>query len=498
VYESANKPWLPARKVWNQHAYFVANVNDDLTIPRVQQLHHLVFAQNTPCNQGLDRPYNAFMAQATYRDAMGCPSRPVPNLAVTPTGSGRMIDYTAYTCLADSIQTTFRYTNLARSVIDKTIKISFYQGDPASEPSTAILLGVKTVKLSNMYAGDTVTTTANVKNPGGIVDLYVVLNDNGTTLPLNLAEQTDHLAECDYNDNIAHATTVPNPVSLAAEVIQHNLTCITAPGLPIVPNRGELRAYVPVDGEQEIIDYDFYWFNGTVKPTPDYIGVHYPYLASGVYTVYARHKTLDCISDTVSAQILQSFSQVDARLVLEHELIDFMNPAALRAVVNDADHDGTGDPENNFTYAWYAGTDVLVGEVIGMDHILDGLDSGAYSVLVSDKATGCQDSAYATVRRKQIEEVVLGTEDGTGVVGVSLYPNPGAENFTIRIDNGYVGEVSLQVLSVMGNEVYKTFSGHKGAKTLEVPVETQKLKPGVYLIKVSLGNGTTHKKWTKF
>jgi hypothetical protein len=50
----------------------------------------------------------------------------------------------------------------------------------------------------------------------------------------------------------------------------------------------------------------------------------------------------------------------------------------------------------------------------------------------------------------------------------------------------------------MGNEVYKTFSGHKGAKTLEVPVETQKLKPGVYLIKVSLGNGTTHKKWTKF
>jgi hypothetical protein len=50
----------------------------------------------------------------------------------------------------------------------------------------------------------------------------------------------------------------------------------------------------------------------------------------------------------------------------------------------------------------------------------------------------------------------------------------------------------------MANEVHKTFAGYKGTRTLEVPVESQKLKPGVYLIKVSLGTGTTHKKWTKF
>lgn len=500
VYESANKPWLPARKVWNQHAYFVTNVNDDLTIPRVQQLHHLVFTQNTPCKQGPDRPYNAFMTQAIYRDATGCPSQPVPNLAITPTSSGQMIDYTPYSCLADSIQTTFRYTNRARSVINKTVQISFYQGDPTVEPTGATLLGTKAVKLSDMYAGDTITTTANIKNPGGIVDLYVVLNDNGSTLPLNLSEQSGHLVECDYSDNIAHATITPSPVILTVEVIQNDLTCITVPGLPTPPHSGEVAAYVLQGGLPDIANYEFYWFNGpAVKPVPDYAGPsHYPHLAFGQYTVYAKHRTVHCVTDTTTVFVQQSLSRVDARLVLEHALDDVAIPnGALRAVTNDIDNDGIGDPEDNFTYAWYAGQNVLAGETIGTNAVLNGLDAGAYAVLVTDNTTGCLDSAYATVRRTQIEEIILGTEDGAGVAGVSLYPNPGTESLTIHIDNGYVGDVHLQVQSVMGNEVYKSFSGHKGTKTLDVPVETQRLKPGIYLIKVFLGNKTTHRKWTK-
>jgi uncharacterized repeat protein (TIGR01451 family) len=37
VYESAIDPWQPARAVWNQRACYVVNVNDDLSIPAVQQ-----------------------------------------------------------------------------------------------------------------------------------------------------------------------------------------------------------------------------------------------------------------------------------------------------------------------------------------------------------------------------------------------------------------------------------------------------------------------------
>src|SRR5690606_12968302 len=46
MYESDNEPWVSARKVWNQHAYFNVNVNDDLTIPVIQQDHHVVFSKD--------------------------------------------------------------------------------------------------------------------------------------------------------------------------------------------------------------------------------------------------------------------------------------------------------------------------------------------------------------------------------------------------------------------------------------------------------------------
>lgn len=35
VYGDKDKSWRPARKIWNQHAYYITNVNDDGTIPQV-------------------------------------------------------------------------------------------------------------------------------------------------------------------------------------------------------------------------------------------------------------------------------------------------------------------------------------------------------------------------------------------------------------------------------------------------------------------------------
>jgi hypothetical protein len=33
VYGDLDNSWAPARKVWNQHAYSISNINDDLTVP---------------------------------------------------------------------------------------------------------------------------------------------------------------------------------------------------------------------------------------------------------------------------------------------------------------------------------------------------------------------------------------------------------------------------------------------------------------------------------
>jgi hypothetical protein len=54
-------PWAPGRKVWNQYAYHINNVNDDLTIPTVQK--------NNATD--LNGRYNSFMEQQSLLDTNG-------------------------------------------------------------------------------------------------------------------------------------------------------------------------------------------------------------------------------------------------------------------------------------------------------------------------------------------------------------------------------------------------------------------------------------------
>ena len=37
VYGDANQSWPQGRQVWNQHAYSITNINDDLSVPAPQQ-----------------------------------------------------------------------------------------------------------------------------------------------------------------------------------------------------------------------------------------------------------------------------------------------------------------------------------------------------------------------------------------------------------------------------------------------------------------------------
>ena len=50
VFEDENNSWVNVREVWNQHAYSITNINDDLTVPRQPQpswLAHNTFRLNT-------------------------------------------------------------------------------------------------------------------------------------------------------------------------------------------------------------------------------------------------------------------------------------------------------------------------------------------------------------------------------------------------------------------------------------------------------------------
>jgi len=67
VYQSMNTPWVTARQVWNQHGYFVTNINDDLTVPRQQQ---------SPIDDDLNNAYNGFLVQTTILNANGGSATP--------------------------------------------------------------------------------------------------------------------------------------------------------------------------------------------------------------------------------------------------------------------------------------------------------------------------------------------------------------------------------------------------------------------------------------
>lgn len=63
AFESAGDPWAPARDIWNQSSYHITNINDDLSVPLQQQMHHL------PADGNL----NGFNLQSSAYDSLGNP-----------------------------------------------------------------------------------------------------------------------------------------------------------------------------------------------------------------------------------------------------------------------------------------------------------------------------------------------------------------------------------------------------------------------------------------
>ena len=77
--------WPDARPVWNQYAYNVTNVNEDLTIPTHCFDNATVFTAPDGTRR---RPYNNFLQQATYLDQYGEPYSPTGEVETELWGEG--------------------------------------------------------------------------------------------------------------------------------------------------------------------------------------------------------------------------------------------------------------------------------------------------------------------------------------------------------------------------------------------------------------------------
>lgn len=396
VFKSAAEPWVPARRLWNQHGYFNVNVNDDLTIPRKQQKHHLIWSSGN-CTVGPNRPLNGFLNQSPFLNSQGCPTYAAPDIAYNNTPT-----VVPPTCPDGNFQVSFEIVNRGDISLSGDIPVSFYNGDPTLAGATK--LNTTNITVNNFDVAAVVNVNMTVNGPGSSFTLYIVLNDAGTSLPTPISLPNTSFVECDY-DNIISVPVVPLPVAVTALKVQDNVKCVGS----VTPDNGAVRAFIPGGGGSEnTTDYNFYWSNGAVaKPiaSADHVGATYTGLVEGTYTVYAIHKTANCSSDTTSVVVDRIDNVVTVDIVVESPFDNCQTPnGSLRAIVN-----GGVPLSTNYTYEWYEGPLVFVGTKVSIDAIASGLDPKEYSVAVTDKITGCIGIATASVPDMTVPPVVVAT-----------------------------------------------------------------------------------------
>jgi len=190
--------WAPARGIWNQYAYNPLQINDDLTVPRVQK------------NQATygNGKYNNFMQQESLLDSNGYYKRPAASL----TGKIQCINYDPITKLYTVTFDLFNRKD-ASAVADSNLAISFFNGDPTN---AGTLIG-HYYTLRSIYPGDSLLNLEFKFSAGNLSDLFMVINSVRNT-PGTFGDQDFLQAECDYTDNISRTIDLPKIDSIHAMI----------------------------------------------------------------------------------------------------------------------------------------------------------------------------------------------------------------------------------------------------------------------------------------
>ncbi|HEX8433879.1 HYR domain-containing protein [Archangium sp.] len=204
VYHDKKEGWANTRRLWNQHAYSVTNVNDDGTIPSHPLTNWRIPALNT------------FRSNTAGYLGTG----PSPYLAADLVASDVSTSCDGY----GSLVLSARVRNQGEAPVAAGVKVAFYKGNPASGGS---LLGVATVTDALPAGGSFIATVSVSTSFTGTADIFAVVDDDGTG--------TGVTTECREDNNSASATgslscvvTPANqpPVALCRDVtVNANASC---------------------------------------------------------------------------------------------------------------------------------------------------------------------------------------------------------------------------------------------------------------------------------
>jgi len=166
VFGDANDTWVNTRKIWNQHAYCITNINDDATIPQYAANNWETF-NNFRQNEMLN-PFGCIDLSASYLR------------------SGR-------SSLPAAIDLIGRVGNGGALHIPPGVDVAFYDGDPEAG---GVLLGV-TQTTTRIYPGEYEDVTVTWNNPViDLHDIYLRVDDDGAGF--------GWISETSETNNIAH------------------------------------------------------------------------------------------------------------------------------------------------------------------------------------------------------------------------------------------------------------------------------------------------------
>ncbi len=238
VYESDGESWMPARGVWNQHAYFNVNINDDLTIPIELQDHTRIFSDGL-CEYAdgslvpfPSRPLNSFINQAPILNEDGCVEFASPDIEFVG-----ILEASDAECPDATIEVTYEVRNIGDIAISGNLPVSYYAGDPRLADGS-MLLDTEVTTLVNFEPETTLEITQTINGIGGEFQLFVVINDNGSTPPITVPLPTATIPECNTENNIQSTSVGFTRFDLVAEKLNDNRKCDDS-----LPDNGSAQAY---------------------------------------------------------------------------------------------------------------------------------------------------------------------------------------------------------------------------------------------------------------
>jgi len=172
VYHDRLEGWARTRKMWNQHAYSITNVNNDGSIPA------------HPAPHWTQPRLNTFHSNVANHFGDGPSPYAAPDITVSQVSA---------VCGGSTLHITGTLTNQGAAAVAAGLKVAVYRGAPGSGGT---LLGVTTFPSPIPVGGVVlVTLSLGAQPPGGSNQVYLVADDDGSGAGRD--------AECNETNNSA-------------------------------------------------------------------------------------------------------------------------------------------------------------------------------------------------------------------------------------------------------------------------------------------------------